>query len=382
MFLTNQDVVELVTWRRALHAMPELSGEEAVTAAAVQRFMAATGPDEVVSGLGGHGVAVVYRGAAPGPTVLLRAELDALPIQELASHDHRSTTPGKGHLCGHDGHMASLAAVGRGLGRQRPARGRVVLLFQPAEETGAGAAAVIADPRFVGLRPDLAFSWHNLPGLPRGAVALAEGPVNCASRGMRITLTGRTAHASQPENGRSPMQAMAGLMPALAALAPGGALGPGYAMITVTHARLGERAFGVAPGEAEIWATLRTMVDADMDRLRLAAEALAQQAAEAAGLALTVSYEDVFDHCENAPAAVALLRRALDAEGIAHGPGDLPMRGSEDFGRFGQTTPAAMFFLGAGVDHASLHNPDYDFPDDLIAIGARVMLRTVRDVLG
>ena len=127
MFLTNQDVVELVTWRRALHAMPELSGEEAVTAAAVQRFLAATGPDEVVSGLGGHGVAVVYRGAAPGPTVLLRAELDALPIQELASHDHRSTTPGKGHLCGHDGHMASLAAVGRGLGRQRPARGRVVL---------------------------------------------------------------------------------------------------------------------------------------------------------------------------------------------------------------------------------------------------------------
>ena len=382
MFLTNQDVVELVTWRRALHAMPELSGEEAVTAAAVQRFMAATGPDEVVSGLGGHGVAVVYRGAEPGPTLLLRAELDALPIQEISQNAYKSATPGKGHLCGHDGHMASLAAVGRGLARKRPARGRVVLLFQPAEETGAGAAAVIADPRFAALRPDMAFSWHNMPGLKRGTVALAEGPVNCASRGMRLVLTGRTAHASQPENGLSPMRAMAGLMPALAALAPGGALGPGFAMITVTHARLGERAFGVAPGEAEIWATLRTMVDADMDRLRLAAEDLARQAAEAAGLGLTIGYEDVFDHCENAPEAVAALRRAMEAEGVVHGLGDLPMRGSEDFGRFGQSTPAAMFFLGAGKDHASLHNPDYDFPDELIAIGARVMMRTVRDLLG
>ena len=382
MFLTNQDIVELVTWRRTLHAMPELSGEEAVTAAAVQRFMAATRPDEVVSGLGGHGVAVVYRGAEPGPTLLLRAELDALPIQEISQNAYKSATPGKGHLCGHDGHMASLAAVGRGLARQRPARGRVVLLFQPAEETGAGAAAVIADPRFAALRPDMAFSWHNMPGLKRGTVALAEGPVNCASRGMRLVLTGRTAHASQPENGLSPMRAMAGLMPALAALAPGGALGPGFAMITVTHARLGERAFGVAPGEAEIWATLRTMVDADMDRLRLAAEDLARQAAEAAGLGLTISYEDVFDHCENAPEAVAALRRAMEAEGVVHGPGDLPMRGSEDFGRFGQSTPAAMFFLGAGEDHASLHNPDYDFPDELIAIGARVMMRTVRDLLG
>ena len=382
MFLTNKDIVELVTWRRTLHAMPELSGEEAVTAAAVQRFMAATRPDEVVSGLGGHGVAVVYRGAEPGPTLLLRAELDALPIQEISQNAYKSATPGKGHLCGHDGHMASLAAVGRGLARKRPARGRVVLLFQPAEETGAGAAAVIADPRFAALRPDMAFSWHNMPGLKRGTVALAEGPVNCASRGMRLVLTGRTAHASQPENGLSPMRAMAGLMPALAALAPGGALGPGFAMITVTHARLGERAFGVAPGEAEIWATLRTMVDADMDRLRLAAEDLARQAAEAAGLGLTIGYEDVFDHCENAPEAVAALRRAMEAEGVVHGLGDLPMRGSEDFGRFGQSTPAAMFFLGAGEDHASLHNPDYDFPDELIAIGARVMMRTVRDLLG
>ena len=127
-------------------------------------------------------------------------------------------------------------------------------------------------------------------------------------------------------------------------------------------------------GVKEGWA------DAETDPTRI--DWPARQAAAAAGLGLTISYVDVFDHCENAPAAVAALRRAMDAEGVRHGLGDLPMRGSEDFGRFGQSTPAAMFFLGAGEDHASLHNPDYDFPDDLIAIGARVMMRTVRDVLG
>src|SRR5918993_4038331 len=120
--------------------------------------------------------------------------------------------------------MAILAALARELGRQRPRRGRAVLMFQPAEEDGSGAAAVVADPRFRQIAPDFAFALHNLPGLPLGRGALVEGPVNCASRGMRIVLTGKTAHASMPETGTSPMQAVATLMPALTALGTGGAL--------------------------------------------------------------------------------------------------------------------------------------------------------------
>ena len=142
MFLTNQDVVDVVGWRRKLHSQPEISGEETATAAEVQAFLSQTAPDQIVAGLGGTGVAVVYAGAAPGPTVMFRAELDALPIEELSDAPHRSRIDGKAHLCGHDGHMAILAALGRGLGRARPERGRVVLMFQPAEENGAGAAAV------------------------------------------------------------------------------------------------------------------------------------------------------------------------------------------------------------------------------------------------
>ena len=382
MFLTNQDFIELVEWRRKLHRMPELSGHEVQTAREVGAFVAATHPDRLIDHLGGHGVAAVYEGAAPGPTVMFRCELDGLPIAEISSASYRSATPGQGHLCGHDGHMATLAALARGLGRQRPQRGRAVLLFQPAEENGAGAAAVLADPRFQAILPDIAFSYHNMPGTKLGKVDLMEGPVNCASRGMRIILSGKTSHASLPEFGVSPMPAMASLMPALAALGSGGRTDAAFAMATVTHARLGEPAFGVAPGHAEIWVTLRTLTDARMERLCADAETLARQAGADAGLGVEISYDDVFDHCENAPEAVAHLRRALEAEGVAYDPGHLPMRASEDFGRFGQTTPAAMFFLGAGENHPSLHNPDYDFPDELIGLGARVFMRVARDLLG
>ena len=382
MFLTNQDMAELAEWRRKLHRMPELSREERATAQEVQAVLSSTGADRIITDLGGHGVAAIYEGKEPGPTVMVRAELDGLPIQEISDLPHRSATPGKGHLCGHDGHMTILAALARGLGRRRPQRGRAVLLFQPAEEDGSGAAAVLADSKFLEIAPDLAFALHNMPGMPLGSVGLAEGPVNCASRGMRIALTGKTAHASMPEFGISPMASVAGLMPALTALGGRGPLGEGFEMVTVTHAKLGEPAFGVAPGQAEIWATLRTLTDAGMDALCARAERLVADVAATSRLGVTITYDDIFRHCENAPEAVGHLRRALEAEGISYGRGDLPMRGSEDFGRFGESASAAMFLLGAGERHPSLHNPDYDFPDDLIGIGARVFMRTLRNLLG
>lgn len=382
MTLNDTDFAEITAWRRELHRYPELSGQEAATARRVQDFLAPSGPDQVLSGLGGHGVAAVFAGLAPGPTLLVRSELDALPIEELTGAPHSSTVPGVAHLCGHDGHSAILAAVARDLGRKRPQRGRVVLLFQPAEETGAGAHAVVTDPRYAEIRPDMAFSLHNAPGLPFGHAAIAPGPFACASRGMRIMLTGKTAHASMPETGISPMRAVARLMPALTDLGRGGPLDSGFTMVTITHSRMGEPAFGVAPGHAEIFATLRTMTDAGMEKLREEAETLANDAAEEAGLDLEIAYEDVFAASMNAPEAVEALRAALLAEGVSVTSEGLPMRASEDFGRIGQTAPAAMFLLGAGENYPRVHNPDYDFPDALIPIGAKVFLRAIRDALG
>lgn len=382
MQLTNSDIAELTAWRRKLHEQPEISGEEEQTAREIVSFLTPTEPDEILTGLGGHGVAVVYDSGKPGPTVLFRSETDALPIEELGDVPHRSKVPGKSHMCGHEGHTTILAAVGRQLGRERPAKGRVVLMFQPAEETGAGAAGVVADPRYDAILPDFAFSLHNLPGTPLGHVRLKEGVVNCASRGMRIILSGKTAHSSMPETGTSPMPAVAELMPKLAALGGGRFSQDDFAMVTVTHVSMGEAVFGIAPGRAEVWVTLRTRLDERMADLVAAAEALAKDAAERAGLSYAIDYHEIFVASLNAPEAVSHLRAAMDAEGITHDEAELPMRASEDFGHFGRRAKSAMLFLGAGENVPQLHNPDYDFPDDLIPIGARIFMRTVRNLLG
>ena len=193
MVLSSQDIVDLIGWRRKLHSQPELSGEESGTAQEVRTFLAPTGPDSVVSCLGGEGVAVIYEGAGPGPTVMFRAELDALPIEELSGAPYRSQVAGKAHLCGHDGHMTILAAVARGFGRERPKSGRIVLLFQPAEENGAGAAAVIADAQFAEVAPDYVFALHNAPGhSARGGCAQGR------HRQLRVT---RHARRSQRHDG-------------------------------------------------------------------------------------------------------------------------------------------------------------------------------------
>ncbi|RXV66956.1 amidohydrolase [Roseovarius sp. A46] len=382
MTLTNSDIADLTAFRRDLHRHPEISGKEAETARRVTAALGPHAPDHLLTGIGGHGIAATYAGAEPGPTVLFRCELDALPIAETGTAPHRSTVPGNGHLCGHDGHMAILAGLARLLSRARPERGRAVLLFQPAEETGAGAAAVLADPRFETVSPDYAFSLHNVPGMPLGHVSLIPGPVTCASRGMEITLTGRSAHASQPETGTSPMAALARLMPDLTALSHGTLDEAEFTLATVTHARMGPPAFGIAPGDATLHATLRTLTDDRMAALVNAAETLVSETAAAHGLSAEIAWHDIFAHSENHPEATRIIETALDALGLVHDGRGLPMRPSEDFGRFGHSARAAMLFLGAGQDHPALHNPDYDFPDDLIPTGVRIFHRIARDLLG
>ncbi|GAB4262749.1 MAG: amidohydrolase [Pararhodobacter sp.] len=381
--LTNADIVELIAFRHALHRRPEISGQEVETARSITAALAPLRPDRILTGLGGHGVAAVFDGGAPGPTVMVRAELDALPILERGTLPYASEIPGSAHLCGHDGHMTTLLALGRLLHRRPPARGRVVLMFQPAEEDGSGAAAVIADPSFAQIAPDWAVSLHNMPGVARGHAWLAAGPANCASLGLRITLSGETAHASLPETGRAPTPALARLIDGLRALGPGGAMEPGFRLATITHVRMGEPAFGIAPGEAELWVTLRGLSNDDLDALHAEARAFATSEARAHRLIAGFDVHDHFHACTNDPDATALLARALDATGITHDAGDLPMRGSEDFGRFGSAgARSAMVFLGAGETHPALHTQTYDFPDDLIAQGAALFDHAIRELLG
>lgn len=380
--LTNSDLVELTDFRRHLHRHPELSGQERWTAGEIEAALRDLSPDRIETGLGGHGVAGVFVGADPGPTLMFRAELDALPIDELSSANHRSAIAGVGHLCGHDGHSTILLGLARLIARRRPARGRVVLLFQPAEEDGSGAAAVLSDPRFGSLAPDWAFALHNMPGVALGRAAVKSGPANCASQGVKITLTGKTSHASVPERGISPALALAHLIPKAIATGGGGAVVPGYRLVTVTHARMGEPAFGISPGEAELWLTLRTLLDEDMTALETEVDELVRTTAQDHGLSCAVSRHDVFRACTNNPEATRIFQNALDSLGITRGEDALPMRASEDFGRFGENASAAMMLLGAGTDHPMLHNPDYDFPDALIAPGVAIFEQVLRDMLG
>lgn len=381
--LTNADIAELTDLRRDLHRFPEISGEEAETARRIRAALQGTRPDQIVTGLGGHGLAAVFIGQAPGETVLFRAELDALPIEELGQPPYRSTIPGRGHMCGHDGHMTILIALARLLSRNRPATGRVILMFQPAEENAAGAAAVLADPRFAALTPDWAFALHNMPGQPLGHATLRAGTMMCASQGLRIQMSGKTAHASMPESGTSPVHAVARLIPALLALGPGGALTEDFRMVTITHAKIGEPAFGISPGNAELWAKLRTREDGPMAALYAAATALVRSEAAQDGLTVNFLTQDAFSATVNDAQAIARLTSALDALNIPHDDRNLPLRGSEDFGRFGAGgTKMAMMFLGSGEKHPQLHNPDYDFPDSLIPVGARLFQRVMTDILG
>lgn len=371
----QQDI--LVNLRRELHRNPELSNEEKNTAARVAAFMKPLRPDQSIYNLGGTGVAFVFHGIRPGPTVLLRSELDALPIQEANTFTHRSNRSGVAHLCGHDGHMTVLAQVALTLSEKRPPRGSVVLLYQPAEETGAGAAQVLADPRFAGLQPDYTFALHNLPGYPIGQVVVRKGTMTCASRGVEIRLIGTPAHAAHPESGVSPASAMCDLIADLQALG-GNANTDELAFATVVGARLGARAFGTAPQKAEIWTTVRSETNQTMEDLILKIESQVEARAGQHNLKFRIDYADVFPATANSDVTVDLIARAVSNPPICYP--EHPFRWSEDFGHFTEQVSGALFGLGAGVHHAQLHDESYDFPEELVPIGAEVFMKILRQV--
>ena len=380
--LSNADINELVTFRRLLHQHPEVSGEEEQTAQRVTEALSALAPDQIITGLGGHGVAAVIDSGCDGPTVLFRAELDALPIPEETGLDWTSTTEGKGHLCGHDGHMTMLLALGRLLSRQPVQQGRVVLMFQPAEEDGSGARLVVADPKFAAIAPDYAFAIHNEPGLPFGYVGTKTGLINCASRGLIIRFKGKTSHAAEPELALSPVPLLGEVIDHLCQLGRGGTLDDDFKLVTITHINVGEPSFGITPSDAEIYTTLRASTDEAITRMQVEAITLAQSRADAKGLTLEWEVHDDFAASINHPDATKITQTAMTALNIPFGEDGVPMRASEDFGVFGWDAPSAMLCLGPGVDHPALHQPDYDFPDDLIPIGAAIFEKIARDLLG
>jgi amidohydrolase len=373
------DLAALVALRRQIHAAPEMSGQEAHTAEQVAAFLAPTGPTAIWRNIGGHGLALIYEGTQPGPTTVLRAELDAIPVPEESSVPWCSRRHGLSHTCGHDGHLAILAGVGQALAATPPVRGRVVLLFQPAEETGEGGAAVAQDARMVRLQPDRIFALHNLPGYPVGQILVREGAFCAGSAGLTIELKGATSHAAYPEQGRSPDQALAALVTGLVMLPIPLEHEGKLAQVTVGHARLGEPAFGISPGQAVIMATLRADDDQVLEDLKASAQKLAREVAARYRLQERCTWSEEFPVTFNDACAVADIMevaRGLNLDCAA--PDESPFRWSEDFGHLLGLGEGAMFGLGSGSDHPPLHAAVFDFNEDLIPIGV-AMFRGLLD---
>lgn len=370
---------ELIQLRKSLHRQPEIAFEEWNTAARISEFFHPLSPDHIISQLGGTGLAFVFKRKKPGPRTLFRCELDALPILEKSEVKYKSQMEGKGHLCGHDGHMAIICGLGEKLAANRPESGEVVLLFQPAEETGQGARAILDDPKFELIRPDYAFALHNLPGFPLHQVVLRNGTFAAGSTGVTIKLTGKTAHAAHPEDGINPASAIAHLIQVLPKLPE---KLKNFALVTIIHAELGSLAFGTSAGRGSLSVTVRAFDQSDLENL------INRIKAEAKGIAilekLTCEFEllETFAVSKNDPKAGQLVEKVLEDLDLSWIEKSDPFRWSEDFGLFSQQCPSYLFGLGAGETCSQLHEPTYDFPDELIETGVRIFEGIVRKING
>jgi amidohydrolase len=368
----NTDIQHLINIRQTLHQNPELSGFEEYTAEALKRTIIRYQPDEIIDNLGGYGVAFVFKGMSDGPTILFRADMDALPIRELNSIDYASRADGVGHQCGHDGHMAILVGVAEQISNNRPQKGQVVLLFQPAEETGEGALAVINDPNFHRISPDYCYALHNIPGYPNGSVLIKNQTFTAASQGITVKLFGKTSHAAEPEKGISPAIAMAKIIESVIQLPNKKQLFKDFVLTTIVHARLGERSFGTTPGQAEVLITLRSFEDYDMDVLIEHTKQAIHLIAENEGLKVELSFTDIYPSTQNHPAMVEIVKDSAQSVGLEVIKLEKPFPWAEDFSQFSKLFKSVFFGLGAGVDHPKLHNPDYNFPDEIIGQGVAI----------
>ena len=372
----------LTSFRHELHAHPELAHAEHATADRVVAFMQQFNPTEIVTGIAGTGVVVTFDSGVEGPRMLFRCELDALPIVETGVFGYASVDAGVSHKCGHDGHMAMIAGLGEALAARPLERGVVHLLFQPAEETGTGAAAVLNDPAFDRFTPDFAVAIHNMPGFPMHAMVVKSGSITAAVRSVVIRFTGRVAHASEPEKGENPSFAVADLLRDANALVVADQHDPQFRLVTPVHVSVGSVAYGVAAGDAEVHFTIRSASNEGLSNLQSEISAIAERLATRDGLAVEIDIVEDFYANINDPEVTERVRRAAETCGHEIITPDVGMRAGEDFGLFTERFPCCLVLLGAGEDHLPIHNAAYDFPDELIATGVELFEQIVRDAEG
>jgi len=370
---------DIVAWRHDLHRHPEILYEVHRTAAVVAEKLRDFGCDEVVTGLGRTGVVGVIRGkrTASGRVIGLRADMDALPIREVTGKGYASTVDGAMHACGHDGHTAMLLGAARYLAETRTFDGTAVVIFQPAEEGGGGGRAMVEDGLMERFGIEEVYGMHNKPGLPVGAFAIRKGPIMAATDEFTIDITGRGGHAARPHDTIDPIIVGTQIVQALQTIASRSVDPIHSVVVSVTKFHAGD-AYNVIAETARIGGTVRTL-DAGVRDL---AEARIRQIVD--GVAATNGAQIVLDYDRNYPitrnhSGPTEFAASVAADVVGPARVDLdvpPMMGGEDFSYMLEARPGAFIFVGNG-NSAGLHNPAYDFNDDVIPIGSSYWVRLV-----
>jgi hippurate hydrolase len=374
---------EIASWRRHLHERPELGYEEHETAAFVAARLKDAGVDEVHAGIGRTGIVGVIHGGQGGRRIGLRADMDALPLQEQTGLPHASRVPGRMHACGHDGHTAMLLGAARYLAETRNFAGTVYLIFQPAEEGGGGGRAMIEDGLFERFPAEQVFGLHNWPSIPLGSFAICSGPAMAASDEFTIELVGTGCHAAMPHLGRDPIVAAALLVQALQALVARETDPIDRAVVSVTRIAGGD-AYNIVPERVELWGTIRTFEEATRARLHRRVEEVVQGIVRAQGVDERTRIKEGYP-----PTVNSLAEAALGADVAAEIVGEAkveraapPCLGAEDFAFMLKERPGSYIWMGTAEGQtAPLHSPRYDFNDRALPYGVSYWARLVERLL-
>lgn len=362
---------EITEWRREIHQNPELLYDVHETAASVASKLEAFGCDEVHTGIGKTGVVGIIRGKTnnSGHVVGMRADMDALPIEEATDKPYKSKVPGKMHACGHDGHTAMLLGAAKYLAETRNFDGSVAVIFQPAEEGGAGGKAMVDDGMMDRFGIKEVYGMHNLPGLPVGEFAIKSGSIMAATDEFNITVTGMGAHAAMPHQGVDPIVTGSQIVTAFQTIVARNLNPFEPLVVSVTKFNSGT-AYNVIPETAEIVGTVRSLSREARDYALKRMDEIVQNIAASAGanaeLVIREGYPATFNHAEETEKAVAIASQIAGADRVD--ANKEATMGGEDFSYMLLERPGAFIFMGNG-DTAGLHHPEYDFNDDAIPHG-------------
>lgn len=368
------EVRKWIEFRKELHKSPELSGCEKKTSEKISGVLENFSPDELHKNIGGSGVMAIFLSNQPDEkvTMLFRAELDAIAVKEESGVEYASKKNDVMHGCGHDGHMAILVGFAEYLHHYPPEKYNIALLFQPAEETGKGSSLVMKDPLFKKKTFKRAFALHNLPGFTENEVIIRKGVFAAASTGLEIEIKGRSSHAAYPEQGSNPSKILGNLLNFISEGFDEFRQKGSVNKIVCTYVRMGNVAYGISPGRAQMGVTIRS---SDDDELRTVIKQIQKRVNaenERFDGEIFVKQIEPFSATVNEEYGTDLVKQAareieLDVQEMAK-----PFPWSEDFGEFRKKCPITLFGLGTGKDHPPLHSEMYDFNDSLIETGIKL----------